>query len=175
MFVGDSVCFESYYICIPFISIYKDFWWTKSNRTLWNLHEYLQEGALRSMKMSFWAFQISLQLKDSFLLVVEKLMISMIEWWVLLILSSKLVFNLMNELKNKLSQNLKATRTITGFNGLYGLHDNIFEKKYKGASDLIFWVNCSFDLHNIVNLPNSIEIFLQRGEERTFNFFEQFW
>ena len=49
-----------------------------------------------------------------------------------------LALNIMNELQNKSSQNLKATRTITGFNGLYGLHDNIFEKKHKGASDLIF-------------------------------------
>ena len=69
--------------------------------------------------------------------------------------------DLKNDLKNKSSQNLEATRTITGFNGLYGLNDNIFEKKYKGASDLIFWVNGSFDLHDIVNLPNSIEHLLQ--------------
>ena len=30
-------------------------------------------------------------------------------------------------------------------------------------------MNGSFDLHNIVNLPNSIEQLLQQGEERTFN------
>ena len=86
-----------------------------------------------------------------------------------------MVLNIMDELKNKSSQNLVATRTITGFNGLYGLNDNIFEKKYNKASDLIFWVNGSFDLHNIVNLPNSIEQLLQQGEERTFNFFESMY
>ena len=53
---------------------------------------------------------------------------------------SKLVLNIMDKLKNKSSQNLKAVRTISGCNGLFGLHDNIFEKKYKGASDLIFLV-----------------------------------
>ena len=85
------------------------------------------------------------------------------------------VLNIMNDLKNKSSQNLKATRTLTGFKGLYGLHDNIFEKKYKGASDLIFWANGSFDLHNIVNLPNSIEKLLQTREESTFNFFQSMY
>ena len=87
----------------------------------------------------------------------------------------RMVLNIMDELKNKSSQNLVATRTITGFNGLYGLNDNIFEKKCNEASDLIFWVNGSFDLHNIVNLPNSIEQLLQQGEERTFNFFESMY
>ena len=36
-------------------------------------------------------------------------------------------------------------------------------------------MNGSFDLHNIVNLPNSIEQLLQQGEERTFNFFESMY
>ena len=81
----------------------------------------------------------------------------------------------MDELKNKSSQNLEAIHTITGFNGLFGLHDNIFEKKYKGASDLIFWVNGSVDLHDIVNLPTSIVQLLQEGETRTFIFFESMY
>ena len=46
--------------------------------------------------------------------------------------------NIMNELMNKASIDLNTVRTIPGFNGLYGLHDNIFKHKYKGASDLIF-------------------------------------
>ena len=36
-------------------------------------------------------------------------------------------------------------------------------------------MNISFDLHNIVNLPNSIEQLLQKGEERTCNFFESMY
>ena len=32
---------------------------------------------------------------------------------------------------------------------------------------MIFWVNGAFDLHNIVNLPNSIEQLLQQGELHT--------
>ena len=79
---------------------------------------------------------------------------------------ARVMLNIMDELINKSAQNLLVT-TITGFNGLYGLHDNIFENKYKGASNLIFWVNGSFDLHNIVNLPNSIDQLLQQGEVRT--------
>ena len=86
---------------------------------------------------------------------------------------ARVILNIMDELKNKSSQNLLVTRTITDFNGLYGLHDNIFENKYKGESNLIFWVNGSFDLHNIVNLPNSIEQLLQQGEVRTLNFLSQ--
>ena len=80
--------------------------------------------------------------------------------------------NIMNKLKNRASTNLYAIRSIPGFNGLYGLHDNIFKQKYKGASDLIFWINSSFDLHGIINLPISIDELLRIGEERTFNFFE---
>ena len=41
------------------------------------------------------------------------------------------------KLKNKASTNLHAIRSIPGFNGLYGLHDNIFKQKYKWPSDLI--------------------------------------
>ena len=85
---------------------------------------------------------------------------------------SNVVLNKMTELKNKATQNLKAIRTIASFNGLFGLHDCIFDKKYKGTSDLIFGVNGLFDLHDIISLPTTSEKLLQIGEERTFNFFE---
>ena len=68
-----------------------------------------------------------------------------------------------------------ATRSISGFNGLFGIHDNIFKQKYRGPNDLIFWINSSFDLHNIINLPISIDDLLRMGEERTFNFFESMY
>ena len=80
--------------------------------------------------------------------------------------------NIMNELQNKAVMNLNAVRSIPGFNGLFGLHDNIFKQKFKGPSDLIFWINSSFDLHDFFNLPISIDELLRIGEERTFNFFE---
>ena len=79
--------------------------------------------------------------------------------------------NIMDELKNKATMNLLATRSISGFNGLFGIHDNIFKQKYRGPNDLIFWINSSFDLHSIINLPISIGDLLKMGEERTFNFF----
>ena len=85
------------------------------------------------------------------------------------------ILNIMDELNKKSSQNLEVTRTITGFNGLFGLHDKIFDKKYNGANDLIFWVNGSTDLHDIVNLPTCIEDLLEQGEQRTFNFFESLY
>ena len=86
-----------------------------------------------------------------------------------------IILNIMDELNNKSSQNLEVTRTITGFNGLFGLHDSIFEKKYKVANDLKFWVNGSVDLHDIVKLPMSIDQLLLQGEQRTFNFFESLY
>ena len=46
--------------------------------------------------------------------------------------------NIMNELQNKAVMNLNAVHSIPGFNGLFGLHDNIFKQKFKGPSDLIF-------------------------------------
>ena len=46
--------------------------------------------------------------------------------------------NIMDKLKNKATENLLATRSISGFNGLYGLHDHILKQKYKGPNDLIF-------------------------------------
>jgi len=83
--------------------------------------------------------------------------------------------NIMNELKYKATMNLHAVRTIDGFNGLFGIHDNIFTQKYKGPNDLIFWINGSFDLHSIINLPISIDEPLKIGDERTFNFFESMY
>ena len=83
--------------------------------------------------------------------------------------------NVMNEPKNKAAINLSAVRKIPGFKRLYGLLDNIFERKYKGASDLIFWINGSFSLHDIMNLPISIDELLRIGDERTFNFFESMY
>ena len=59
--------------------------------------------------------------------------------------------------------------------GLLDFITIFFEKTYKGASDLIFWVNGSVDLHNIVNLPISIEQLLLQGEDRTFNFFKSLY
>ena len=42
--------------------------------------------------------------------------------------------NTMNELSNKASSNLHAICSISGFNGLYGLHDNIFKQNIKGQT-----------------------------------------
>ena len=86
---------------------------------------------------------------------------------------SNLVQNIMNELQNKSSRNLNTIWTITGFTGLYDLHDNIFYKKYKGASDLIFWVKGSFELHNIVNRPNSIKSYCKEEMKEHFTFLSQ--
>ena len=56
---------------------------------------------------------------------------------------SEIVPNIMNDLKMKAINNSKAIRTINGINGLFGLHDQIWNKTYTGASDLIFWMNGS--------------------------------
>ena len=74
------------------------------------------------------------------------------------------VTSILNELGNKATQNRKAIRTISEFNGFFGLHDNIY-------NICIFWVNILLDLHNIVELPNTSDKLLQLGEQRTFNFF----
>ena len=58
---------------------------------------------------------------------------------------SRFVINIMNDLKNKATNNLKAIRTISNLNGLFGLHDRIWDETYTGASDLIFWMNGSMD------------------------------
>ena len=83
-----------------------------------------------------------------------------------------IVANIMKDLKNKATNNLKAIRTISNLNGLFGLHDHIWDKTYKGASDLIFWMNGSMDLHSIVEFPVSVDRVLYQGENRVFNFFE---
>ena len=81
----------------------------------------------------------------------------------------------MNEFRNKAAINLKSVRTILGFTGLFGFYNCIFDKKYKGTSDLIFWVNGPFNLHNIILLPTTSEKLLQTGEEWTFNYFESMY
>ena len=68
---------------------------------------------------------------------------------------SEVAPNIMNDLKMNATNNLKAIRTINGLNGLFGLHDQIWNKTYTGASDLI-WMNGSLDLHNIVELPVNV-------------------
>jgi len=85
---------------------------------------------------------------------------------------SEVAPNIMNDLKMKATNNLKAIRTINGLNGLFGLHDQIWNKTYTGASDLIFWMNGSLDLHNIVELPVNVDRLIHEGESRVFNFFE---
>ena len=81
----------------------------------------------------------------------------------------------MNDLKNKSTNNLKAVRTIGNLNGLYGLHDCIWDKFYKGTSELVFWMNGSFDLHKIVEYPNTIDRLIRVGEDRVFNFYESMY
>ena len=44
---------------------------------------------------------------------------------------SKLVVKIINDLRNKASNNLKPTKTINGLNGLFGLHDCIWIKNIK--------------------------------------------
>ena len=44
---------------------------------------------------------------------------------------SKIVVNIMNDLKYKATNNLKAIRTISNLNGLFGLHDRIWDKRTK--------------------------------------------
>ena len=48
---------------------------------------------------------------------------------------AKLVGNIMDDLRNKATNNLKPIRTIFGLNGLFGLHDQIWDKKYKVQTD----------------------------------------
>ena len=85
------------------------------------------------------------------------------------------VTNIMNDLKMKATNNLNAIRTISNLNGLFGLHDRIRDKTYKGASYLIFWMNGSLDLHSIVEFPASVDRLLHQGENRVFNFFESMY
>ena len=66
----------------------------------------------------------------------------------------------MNDLKNKSTNNLKAVRTIDNLNGLFGPHDCIWNKSYKGASELVFWMNGSF---------------IRVGEDRVFNLVESIY
>ena len=78
---------------------------------------------------------------------------------------SNAVPNIMNDLKMKAANNLKAIRTVSELQGLFGVHDRIWDKTYKGTSDLIFWMNGSFDLHNIVDFPSNVDRLIHQGEE----------
>ena len=44
-----------------------------------------------------------------------------------------------------------AVEALDEINGLFGLHDRIGDKTC--VSDLVYWMNGSLDLHNIVNVP----------------------
>ena len=88
---------------------------------------------------------------------------------------SNAVPNIMNDLKMKAANNLKAIRKLSKLNGLFGLHDRIWDKTYTGASDLIFWLNGSSDLHNIVEFPVNVDRLIYEGEDRVFNFFESMY
>ena len=81
----------------------------------------------------------------------------------------------MNEMSMKGTANLKAIRSIVELNGIYGLHDCIGDNTYNGASDLIFWMNGSLDLHSIVEFPCNFDSLIHEGEARTFNFFESMY
>ena len=88
---------------------------------------------------------------------------------------SNVIPNIMNEVMMKSIANLNAIRSVDELNGLYGLHDRIGNNTYKGVSELIFWLNGSFDLHNIVELPRTFDELILEGEIRTFNFFESMY
>ena len=42
----------------------------------------------------------------------------------------------------------------------------------KGTSELVFWINGLFDLHKIVEYPNTIDRLICDREDQVFNFFE---
>ena len=81
----------------------------------------------------------------------------------------------MDNLRNKATSNLQSIRTIFGPNGLFALHAQIWDKKYKDASKLIFWMNGSLDLHNIVEFPVNSDRLLQIGNDRVFNFVDSLY
>ena len=76
---------------------------------------------------------------------------------------SKIVVNIMNDIKNKATNHLKSVRTISNLNGLFGLRVRIWDNTYIGASELIFWMNGSSELHNIVEFPVNVDRLLYRG------------
>jgi len=53
------------------------------------------------------------------------------------------------------------------------LHDRIWNKTYTGGSDLIFWMNGSLDLHNIVEFPVNVDRLIHEGKNQVFNFLNQ--
>ena len=52
------------------------------------------------------------------------------------------------------------------------MHNRLWDKTYKGASNLIFWMNGSMYLHSIVKFPVYMDRLLHQGENRLFNLFE---
>ena len=52
---------------------------------------------------------------------------------------------------------------------------SVISMVYKGASDVIFWMNGSMDLHSIIEFPVSVDRLLHQGENRVFNFFESMY
>ena len=78
----------------------------------------------------------------------------------------------MDEIQKKSAQSPYTHRTVGSLNGLFGLHNCMLNKDCEGANNFIFWVNGSFILCRIVELPNSIDKLLQSGEMRVFNFFD---
>ena len=50
-----------------------------------------------------------------------------------------------------------------------------WDRMYKGASDLIFWMNGSMDLHSSIEFPVSVDRLLYQGENRVFNFIESMY
>ena len=80
----------------------------------------------------------------------------------------------MKDLKSKSTNNLKAVRTINILNGLFGLRDCIWDKSYKGASELGFWMNGSFNLHKIVEYPSTIDKLIHVGEDRVLTSLNQY-
>ena len=51
------------------------------------------------------------------------------------------VKDIVNEIQQKAHSSLKVIRTIEDQNGLFGLHNCILNRAFKGANDLIFWIN----------------------------------
>ena len=69
---------------------------------------------------------------------------------------SNAIPNIMNEVMMKAIANLKAIRSIDELNGLYGLYARIRNNTNKGASELIFWLNGSFDLTILSNFRETL-------------------
>ena len=82
------------------------------------------------------------------------------------------ITNTMNEIQQKAKSNLKVIWPIEGLNGLFRVHDCIFNRAYKGENDSYLWINEPFDLHRIVELPKTLDKVLELGVNRVFTVFE---